>query len=296
MKITATALRALETGFRGDFNKGLQGVTPAWSQIATRVASSSKLETYGWLGAFPKMREWVGERFVQSLDQKAYVLLNRKFESTIGVGRDDIADDNLGIFSPLFQEMGQRAQEHTDELVFDALAAGFETECFDGQNFFDTEHPVGIGDDPALVSNFYDGASSAWFLMDVSRPLKPLIYQDREPVEFSAQDDIDNPQVFMKDEYLYGTRKRGAAGFGFWQTCFASKEPLTAANYEKVRAAMRTQKDDRGNRLTVSPGLLVVPPQLEGAARRLLENERAANGVDNEWKGSAKLLVADRLG
>jgi phage major head subunit gpT-like protein len=296
MKITATALRALETGFRADFNTGREGIKPNWNKIATRVPSSSKLETYGWLGAFPKMREWIGDRFIHTLDQKAYKLQNKKFEVTIGVERDDISDDNIGMYGPLFREMGQQAEEHTDELVFETLAEGFQTECYDGQNYFDTEHPVGLDEDVELVSNFYDGAGPAWYLMDVSRPLKPLIYQDREAVEFQMQDDPDNPHVFKRDEFLYGARKRGVSGFGFWQMAFASKEPLTAANYEKVRTAMRSQRDDRGNKLVVRPKLLVVPPQLEGAALRLLNNEYGAGGATNEWKGTAELHVEERLG
>jgi phage major head subunit gpT-like protein len=39
----------------------------------------------------------------------------------------------------------------------------------------------------------------------------------------------------------------------------------------------------------------VVPPSLEGAARKLLLAETKANGETNEWQGSAELLVVPWL-
>ena len=40
----------------------------------------------------------------------------------------------------------QSSSGHPDELIFNLLKNGFTSPCFDGQNFFDTDHPV-IGED-----------------------------------------------------------------------------------------------------------------------------------------------------
>lgn len=56
--------------------------------------------------------------------------------------RDDIETDNLGIYTPLFTEMGRSTGEEWDMMVFAALKNGFSALCYDGQNFFDTDHPV----------------------------------------------------------------------------------------------------------------------------------------------------------
>ena len=41
---------------------------PAFAkEVAMTVPSVSRDETYGWLGSFPAMREWVGPRNVQNL-------------------------------------------------------------------------------------------------------------------------------------------------------------------------------------------------------------------------------------
>jgi phage major head subunit gpT-like protein len=71
--------------------------------------------------------------------------------------------------------MGQAAAVHPDELVFALLAAGFATACFDGQYFFDSDHPVGAG----TCQQHRRRVGAGWYLLDTSRPLRPIIFQKR---------------------------------------------------------------------------------------------------------------------
>lgn len=302
MIVTPATLKALMTGFRRDYQKGLEMVKPSWSQIATRVGSSSKSNTYGWLGQFPQFREWVGERQIKDMAAHGYQISNKLFESTVGVARVDIEDDNLGIYSPLFQEMGRAANIHPDELVFALLNDAHNQPCYDGQNFFDAEHPVfanvdGTGD-PTLVSNQdipETGAGPAWYLLDVSRAIKPIIYQERVTPELQAMTDTDDEAVFMKDEYRYGVRARSNVGFGFWQMAYKSQQPLTKESYAAARAAMMGLKADGGRPLALRPTLLVVPTTLESKGLEVLKAERDASGATNVYQNSAELLVSPYL-
>ena len=61
-------------------------------QVAMTVPSASRDETYGWLGSFPAMREWLGPRNVKNLVANGFTIQNRKFESTLEISRDDISD------------------------------------------------------------------------------------------------------------------------------------------------------------------------------------------------------------
>ena len=166
-----------------------------------------------------------------------YQIVNEDFEATVAVDRNDIADDELGIYAPLFAEMGRSAGVHPDELCFGLLGAGFTTPCYDAQYFFDTDHPVypkvdGTGT-PALVANLVvDGAYTGepWYLLDTSRALKPIIFQDRKSPELIAMTKIDDEAVFTRKEFRYGVDCRDAAGFGFWQLAFANKRALTPDN------------------------------------------------------------------
>ncbi len=58
------------------------------------------------------MREWTGARVVNNLTSQSFTIKNRKFEATVGIPRDNISNDKLGLFKPIFQAMGQTAKRH----------------------------------------------------------------------------------------------------------------------------------------------------------------------------------------
>lgn len=295
MLITATSLLALRTSFDASFQNGFGGVDPAWSKIATEIRSQTRENTYGWLGDFPGMRRWVGGRVIKSIAEHGYKIVNEDFESTVGVNRNDILDDTLGIYGPMFQELGRAAAAHPDELIFGLLAKGFAEACFDGQNFFDTDHPVVVDGEVTSVSNMQAGAGTPWFLMDTSRALKPLIYQNRKGAEFVAKDDPEDENVFHRKEYVYGVDSRCNVGFGFWQMAFGSKDDLTPENFGAARASMMSLKNDEGRPLGVKPTLMVVGPGNGEKAREVIKRERQANGATNVWQGEVEILETPYL-
>jgi len=65
-------------------------------------------------------------------------------------------------------------------------------------------------------------SSTAWFLMDAKRPVKPFVFQERQKPKFVQQTDMENPDVFMRRKYKFGVEARGTAGYGFWQMCYGS--------------------------------------------------------------------------
>ncbi|MEX5343012.1 Mu-like prophage major head subunit gpT family protein [Pseudomonas sp. I2] len=297
MIITPQALAAFFTSFRSEYQRAFDGTPTDWQRIATEVPSTSSSNTYGWLGQFPAFREWVGERVLRDMATHAYTINNKKFESSVSVPRDAMEDDEVGVYGALFQEMGRAAKAHPDELVFAMLKAGLTTACYDGQNFFDTDHPLYPNSDgtgtATSISNYQDGTGPAWYLLDVSRAIKPIIFQKRRNYDLKAMTKVDDEKVFMEDVYRYGVDARVNAGFGLWQFAYCSKAPLNAENYAAARAAMKDFKADGGRPLGVRPGLLVVPSSLEGAARKLVVKD-AEGG--NEWAGTAEVLSPSWLG
>ncbi|MFZ2269050.1 MAG: Mu-like prophage major head subunit gpT family protein [Azonexus sp.] len=291
MLINRENLSAMYNGFKTAFVNAFAGVKPVWQQIATLVPSSNKVENYGWLAEFPRLREWVGDRQIKSIAASGYQITNKKFEASVGVPKDDIEDDTYGVMAPLFQEMGYAAATHPDELVFALLAAGFTTTCYDGQYFFDTDHPVG----DTTVSNHGGGSAAAWYLLDTSRPLKPIIFQKRRDYELKSMTDAQDEAVFMRDEYRYGVDARCNVGYGFWQMAFGSKQTLDETAYAAARTAMMSFKSDTGRPLGISPKLLVVGPSNEGAALKLIQAEKLANGADNVYRNTAQVLVVPWL-
>jgi phage major head subunit gpT-like protein len=290
--ITSALIADLFIGFQTSFQNGFAGVSPQWGKIATEVTSNTSEENYGWLGSWPAIREWLGDRVVEELAGYDYQLKNRSFETTVKVKKDDIADDRFGIYSPMFVELGRQVSAFPDVLSFGALAAGRTSKCYDGQNFFDTDHPVQGG----VAANVDSGGAGAWwYLLSTQRALKPLIYQNRQPFAFTALDQERDEPVFRRKEFEYGSDGRCNVGYGFWQMAYASNQALDADHYEAARAAMGALTDDSGQPLGIVPDLLVVGTSLEGAGRRLLKRSVQAAGATNEWEGSADLLVSPYL-
>lgn len=74
-----------------------------------------------------------------------------------------------------------------------------------------------------VVSPYLTGTyDDYWFLIDGSLAVKGVILQERSdvPIEFTAVDNPDNAEVFMRDNLLYGVRGRYEVGFGLWQTVY----------------------------------------------------------------------------
>lgn len=291
MIINSENLDAIRVGFSTAYRRGLSQAESSYQRIATTVPSSTKENKYGWLGKLPNMREWVGPRAVHGLAEHDYAIKNKSYELTIAVDRDDIRDDNLGVYEPMFVEMGESVAAHPDQLVWDLLKNGWSQPCYDGQNFFDTDHPVLDADGKKKsVANTDGGNGPKWFLLATKRALKPIIYQEREKAQFVARDNPNDSNVFNNKEFVYGSDGRWNVGFGFWQMAWGSGQPLTPENYEAARTAIMEMKGDHGRPLGLMPDLLVVPPSLAGAGRRILQSVLVNGGESNPWANTAELF------
>lgn len=149
MIINPQSLRGIFVAFNTLFTKAFEGQKPTFEKVATVVPSTTDSETYAWLGDIPGMREWVGDREIQNLSGSDYTIKNKDFELTVGVDRNAIEDDKIGLYNPSIQMLGESAALHPDELVFTLLSSGFKEKCFDGKAFYAADHAVG----KAAVSN-----------------------------------------------------------------------------------------------------------------------------------------------
>lgn len=296
MIINHANLASLFRGFQIIFNKAFEGTASDWEKIAMVVNSSTAQETYPWLGNTTRFRKWIGDRVIQNLKTHTFTIVNESYEDTVGVNRDNIEDDSYGVYNPMMGQLGMDAKQHPDELVFALLKAGFTEKCYDEQYYFDTDHPVlDEHGNEASVSNMTAGSGVPWYLMDMTRMIKPIIFQKRKDYKFTALNKDTDTNVFMRKEHLFGVDARCNVGFGLWQLAHGSKATLTVDNYAAVRTAMMGMKGDNGRPLGIRPTLLVVPPSLEKAALEAVKREREASGADNVYANTAEVLVTPWL-
>lgn len=101
------------------------------------------------------------------------------------------------------------------------------------QELFDPA-AVGVTQDPAkavlrgrlkVIENRYlsgaAGANAGYYVMDLSKPMKPFIFQNRKPLTLEALEQGEN--AFMRKKIFYGVDARFAFGYGDWKQAYLAK-------------------------------------------------------------------------
>lgn len=144
MKFTPQAIIDLQKGFSLLFDRGLAGadVPVLWTRKAERVDTPGiEINVYGWLAEMPMFRKWVGSRIARRLAARSYQIKNEKYEFGYSISRDDIKYDRFGIYNQHATKAGIAARVIWDQILTAVQIAGATTLCYDGQFFYDTDHP-----------------------------------------------------------------------------------------------------------------------------------------------------------
>lgn len=147
-----------------------------------------------WLGAAPQLQEWVDEKKAHGLNRYEWEILVKRWEATIEVDLDAIADARGNVYEFRMREMGLNASRHRYNLISALLSGGAASLGYDGQYFFDTDHAegssgtqsnklTGSGTSLANVTTDYYAAKSKLmqFLDDQGEPFwvgdfRPLVW------------------------------------------------------------------------------------------------------------------------
>lgn len=157
MLVNKEAIASVFTGLKTLFNNALTAQKGMWQATAMEVQSDAAGEDYAWLSRFPKMKKWLGSKAVKNIAAKKYYVANEDWETTIAVKRNDIEDDRLGLYRTQSMQAGESAAELHDVIVDGLKNGAFTQLCYDGQYYYDTDHPVG----DSSVSNKLTVALSA---------------------------------------------------------------------------------------------------------------------------------------
>ena len=157
MLVNAQNLTAVFINLKTIFNKAFEAAPSQWQETTMLVPSGSSQNDYAWLSRFPRMRKWLGHKVIKSLAAFKYTIVNDDWETTVEVDRNDIEDDQIGIYAPMAQEAGFSSKQLPDEIDADLKNGAFAGTCYDGQYFYDTDPPVA----GASVSNKGTAALSA---------------------------------------------------------------------------------------------------------------------------------------
>ncbi|MDO7460705.1 Mu-like prophage major head subunit gpT family protein [Acinetobacter baumannii] len=143
MNVNGANLNAIFLNLSKAYNLTFNDTQVEYPDIAMVIPSNGAYQDYRWLSNFPQMKEWVGKKNIAKLSEYDYVIRNKNYEATIEVLRDNIEDDQLGIYKPQAESAAWSAKQHPDEIVFEAANAVFTAKCYDGQPMVSANHKVG---------------------------------------------------------------------------------------------------------------------------------------------------------
>jgi phage major head subunit gpT-like protein len=299
MIVTDANLNVLKTSFNASFRKGLAAPSPLWNKVATKVKSTNASNTYGWLSEFPEMSEWVGSRKPKDMQEHGYTLTNKHYESSVEVNANHIYDDEYGLYATIFESAGKSAIEQYDKLIFELLSKGSLTAsvCFDGKPFFYNKHPIGGSDEQSNVipTKVPAQTSKPWYLLDTSRPLKPMVLQERQAPRMVSHTDMTSSSMYESNTMKFGIDLRAAAGYGFWQMAGRNENPLSEDSVWELYSKMRQFKSRNGRTLSINPDVLVVPLELEKLANKLIATPLINGGETNTLYNKFKIVASPYL-
>lgn len=155
MDINRKNLDSLFTGFNVNFAHGFEQVGDSWQKFCGVIRSSAASNIYPFLEQFGGMREWLGDRQIKNISGKKIEVINRDFEDSIAIARNDIEDDQYGIYATLISQMGYNAGKLWQDLAFEAISS--QTNWIDGKAFFSTTRKYG----EETLCNVFESALSA---------------------------------------------------------------------------------------------------------------------------------------
>lgn len=109
--------------------------------LATTISTEDPTEDYAWLGNVPAIREFKGDRIVRSIPTEKVSLSDKTWEGTVGFDRHTIEDGKLGQVEMRIRDLAVRARQHKNRRMTDVMEAGAATVGYDGQYYFDSDHP-----------------------------------------------------------------------------------------------------------------------------------------------------------
>lgn len=141
MNITAANMDALFRTFQTKFTEAQKAAqtrqTPndlITEDIAISFIGSGSATQHSWLNQLKGIHEWVNQRTINALDIGKLTVVNRDFENTVTVSRNEIEDDQYGVYAPLIGMMGADAEGLWKKLAMEALVGNGD--WADGNKFF----------------------------------------------------------------------------------------------------------------------------------------------------------------
>lgn len=141
MQITQGNLDAVFTGLKATFTDAVQSTDTGWvDRLMESVPSATGVENYPTATLLGDLEEVLDEVTITSIGTFVQRVPNRTFARIVQVKRNDVADDNIGVYRPGVRQLARRAALYPMRLAAEVLLAGFTDQWVDGTTVFADDH------------------------------------------------------------------------------------------------------------------------------------------------------------
>jgi len=141
--ISGNVPKHLVVGARTGFLTATRAVKLPWQKVAMTFNMDAKSHDLVDLGAAPMPVESKTGREIQDYIEKTLTVTPTDWEIIVWISQNAIDDDQTGTLERKVRGAGTNFQRHIDKRVFQVLNGGDGTTyglCYDGQEFFDSDH------------------------------------------------------------------------------------------------------------------------------------------------------------
>lgn len=186
MEVTQGNLSAVFQGFDARFKRALDiKMMSESSDLVRQEEGVSKTDSYPMSGLLGDLYEMVDELYINDIWQMVQDATATTFAGGLGVRKEDIQDDNLGVYQGPIDGLALQAKTHIGRNVAPTLLGGF-TDVWgpDGETVFSTSHEWPGGE---TWGNYIDEPLSEDSLDTACQMLEEMTNPNGEPMGLSPK-------------------------------------------------------------------------------------------------------------
>lgn len=144
MEINRANMQTLFDGFNMAYQTAYQAAQDeGYKAFALSLSVEAATLNLPMLEQLSGMRQWAGPRLVKNIGSKKLELTAKDYEDTVGIARNDIKDDQYGLYTPVFETMAINAANLVPDIIASLFTNAANATWLDGAAFFGTTRKYG---------------------------------------------------------------------------------------------------------------------------------------------------------
>jgi phage major head subunit gpT-like protein len=138
VSVTRDYVRAFNPVLKAVFQDAYMPARNVASKLATFIDSNLPSENYAWIASLPLMRQFTDERVINALKEYGFTIQNLKWEATVGIQREVLEDEQMGVIKGRLMQLAEAANAHYDQILFSLINGNGV--AYDGTAFYHANH------------------------------------------------------------------------------------------------------------------------------------------------------------